>query len=128
MAKMLMEIRVECFEPLCVEGKTKKIVMIPFGGEASGEYFTGKVIGPGVDTQKITDGKTMLSARYMLEGKDSAGNHCKVFVENQGGWDTGFKPMIVTDSPVLQEWEEKDLYATADGIPGGVLIRIFVRE
>ena len=125
MDQKLMEIRVTCHEPLCVEGKKQKIVMIPFGGEACGDDFTGKVTGPGVDTQKITDGKTVLSARYMLEGKDREGNDCRVFVENQGDWDTGFTPTIVTDSPVLQEWEDADLYATAEGIPEGVMIRIF---
>lgn len=126
--ELLMEIQVTCHEPVSVEGKSKKIVMIPFGGEASGEYFHGKVIGTGVDTQKIDpDGKVFLSARYMLEGMDAAGNACRIFVENQGGWDTGFKPSIVTDSPLLAGWETADLYATADGIPEGVLIRIWKR-
>ena len=126
--ELLMEIRVTCYEPVSVEGKNKKIVMIPFGGEASGEYFNGKVVGTGVDTQKIDpDGKVFLSARYMLEGTDAAGNACRIFVENQGGWDTGFTPAIVTDSPLLAGWETADLYATAEGIPEGVMIRILMR-
>ena len=126
--ELLMEIRVTCYEPVSVEGKNKKIVMIPFGGEASGEYFNGKVVGTGVDTQKIDpDGKVFLSARYMLEGTDTAGNACRIFVENQGGWDTGFTPAIVTDSPLLAGWETADLYATAEGIPEGVMIRILMR-
>ena len=123
--ELLMEIKVTCYEPVSVEGKSKKIVMIPFRGEASGDYFNGKVIGTGVDTQKIDpDGKIMLSARYMLEGEDAAGNACRVFVENQGNWDIGFTPAIVTDSPLLANWETAELYATAEGIPEGVLIRI----
>ena len=126
--ELLMEIRVTCYEPVSVEGRNKKIVMIPFGGEASGEYFNGKVVGTGVDTQKIDpDGKVFLSARYMLEGTDAAGNACRIFVENQGGWDTGFTPAIVTDSPLLAGWETADLYATAEGIPEGVMIRILMR-
>ena len=127
--EMLIEIRVTCLEPFSVKGASQKIVMIPFAGEASGAYFNGKVIGPGVDTQKIgPDERAVLSARYMLEGTDSAGNTCRVFIENQGSFDTGLKPMIVTDSPVLVRWENADLYATADGIPEGVLIRIFGRK
>ena len=127
--EMLVQIRVTCYEPVSVEGKRQKIVMIPFGGEASGELFNGKVIGTGVDTQKIDpDGKVFLSARYMLEGTDAAGNACRIFVENQGGWDTGFTPMIVTDSPLLADWETADLYATAEGIPEGVMIRIWKRQ
>ena len=124
--ELLMEIRVTCHEPVSVEGATRKIVMIPFTGEASGPYFNGSVTGTGVDTQKIEkDGSIMLSARYMLEGTDSAGNACRVFVENQGNWTIGFTPSIVTDSPLLAGWETARLYATADGIPEGVLIRIF---
>ena len=100
--------------------------MIPFTGEASGPYFHGRVTGTGVDTQKIEkEGSIMLSARYMLEGTDSAGNACRVFVENQGNWTIGFTPSIVTDSQLLAGWETARLYATADGIPEGVLIRIF---
>ena len=89
--RMLMEIRVRCMEPVSVEGKKKKIVMIPFTGEASGPYFSGKVTGTGVDTQRIDpEGNVTLSARYMLEGKDSSGNACRVFIENEGSRDTGF--------------------------------------
>ncbi len=126
--ELLLEIRVTCYEPYSVSGANRKIVMIPFGGEASGEYFNGKVIGTGVDTQKI-DGeeKVFLSARYMLEGTDAAGNACRIFVENQGGRDTGLTPTVVTDSPLLSGWETADLYSTAEGIPEGVLIRILKR-
>jgi hypothetical protein len=127
--ELLMEIKVTCYEPAAVEGKHQKIVMIPFGGEASGEFFHGKVIGTGVDTQKIDpDGKVVLSARYMLEGTDAAGNACRIFVENQGGRDTGLTPYIVTDSPLLSGWEDADLYATAEDIPEGVMIRILKRS
>jgi len=127
--ELLMEIRVSCLEPVSVEGSARKIVMIPFTGEASGPYFTGSVTGTGVDTQKIEkDGSIMLSARYMLDGTDCAGNACRVFVENQGNWTIGFTPTVVTDSPVLARWETARLYATADGIPEGVLIRIFSGE
>lgn len=83
-------------------------------------------MGTGVDTQRIgQDGKTRLSARYMLEGQDAAGNACRIFIENQGSWEDGFTPRIVTDSPLLKDWETADLGATVEGIPGGVLVRIF---
>ena len=123
--QLLMEIKVAIQEPVSVEGREQKIVMIPFTGEASGPCFSGKVIGTGVDTQKIDrEGHAVLSARYMLEGKDSAGNSCRVFIENGGSWDTGFRPVIVTDSPVLAEFETAQLSAEVEGIEGGVLIRI----
>ena len=124
-SEMLMEIHVTILEAVDVEGALQKVVMIPFTAEAKGPYFTGKVIGPGVDTQRIgPDGKAHLSARYMLEGKDATGNACRVFVENQGVWGDGFIPTIVTDSPLLAEWQTVPLRATVEEAPGGVLVRI----
>ena len=99
--------------------------MIPFTGEAFGPYFNGKVVGPGVDTQTIINGKAKLSARYMLEGKDAEGNPCRIFIENQGDWETGFRPTVVTDSALLGDWEQSNLSATVEGAPGGVTVRIF---
>ena len=123
--ELILSIRVHILEPVSVEGAQQKIVMIPFTGEAEGPYFTGSVIGTGVDTQKIDKGgHAVLSARYMIEGKDSGGNPCRVFIENNGSWDTGFTPKIVTDSPLLAGWETAELYATVEGIPEGVLIGI----
>ena len=124
--EMLLEIQVNISDSLRVNGAKRDIVMIPFTGTANGPWFTGRVIGPGVDTQKIgRDGKAALSARYMLEGTDRSGQVCRVFIENQGSFDTGFTPMIVTDSALLSDWETARLYATVEGAPGGVLVRIF---
>lgn len=124
--ELLLKIRVHIQEAVSVEGAQQKIVMIPFTGEAEGPCFTGKVVGNGVDTQKIDrDGHAVISARYMMEGKDAAGNACRVFVENEGSWDTGFRPVIVTDSPLLAGWETAEQYATLDDIPGGVLVSIY---
>ena len=124
--ELLMEIRVECGEAASVRGQETTIVMIPFTGITEGPYFRGKTVGTGVDTQRIgQDGKPRLSARYMLEGQDAAGNACRIFIENQGSWEDGFTPRIVTDSPLLKDWETADLGATVEGIPGGVLVRIF---
>ena len=124
--RLLMEIKVACGEAVRVTGKTRDIVMIPFTGEASGPYFTGKVIGTGVDTQRVgKDGVAALSARYMMEGTDCEGNACRVFVENQGIWGGRFTPVIVTDSPVMGAWESEELSATVEGIPGGVMVKIY---
>lgn len=123
--ELLLEIRVKCFAPMVVKGRTRDIVMIPFGGEAKSPWFTGTVEGPAVDTQKIPkDGEAFLSARYLLRGKDRDGNDCQVFIENQGSAGSGFTPTIVTDSPALASWETTPLRAEVDGIPGGVLVRI----
>ncbi len=124
--ELLMEIRVECGEAASVRGQETTIVMIPFTGTAEGPYFCGKTVGTGVDTQRIgKDGIARLSARYMLEGQDAAGNACRIFIENEGSGQEGFTPRIVTDSPLLKGWETEELAATVDGIPGGVLVKIF---
>ena len=126
MEELLMEIRVECGEAVSVRGQETTVVMIPFTGTTEGPYFRGKTVDTGVDTQRIgEDGIARLSARYMLEGQDAAGNACRIFIENQGSWEDGFTPRIVTDSPLLKDWETADLGATVEGIPGGVLVRIF---
>lgn len=124
--ELILTIKVACDPALSVEGHTRNIVMIPFGGEASGPYFTGKIIGPGVDTQKIPKGGVpALSARYMLEGTDKGGNPCRIFIENEGNWGGEFHPLIVTDSPLLKDWETARLRDTVEGIPGGVLVSVY---
>ena len=125
MNELLLEIHVTCREAVSVEGGSRKIVMVPFDGQAEGPLFTGRIIGTGVDTQTIENGGITLSARYMMEGKDAEGNSCRIFVENQGNGKSGFHPMIVTDSALLREWETAELSATVEGAPGGVTVRIY---
>ena len=124
--KLLMEIHVQCSEPMTVKGQTMDIVMIPFTGTAEGPYFHGVIVGSGVDTQKIQKGgEPFLSARYLIRGKDQEGRDCQVFIENEGSAGTGFTPLIITDSPLLSRWETIPLRAEVRGIPGGVLVRIY---
>ena len=123
--EQLLEIQVICNDPIRVKGGSAEKVMIPFGGTAEGKLFSGKIIGPGVDTQTIRDGVYFLSARYMLEGRDADGNECRIFVENQGNWENGFRPEIVTDSALLKDWENAELSASVEPAPGGVTVRIF---
>ena len=125
MNELLLEIHVTCREAVSVEGGSRKIVMVPFDGQAEGPLFTGRIVGTGVDTQTIENGGITLSARYMMEGKDAEGNPCRIFVENQGNGESGFHPMIVTDSALLREWETAELSATVEGAPGGVTVRIY---
>ena len=126
---LLLEIQVRTLPSQRVNGKTRDILMIPFTGTASGPWFTGQVIGQGMDTQKISKaGKAALSARYMLEGTDKNGQNCRIFIENQGSFDSGFTPMITTDSALLSCWETACLYATVEGAPGGVTVRIFQKD
>ena len=124
-----LDIDVICEEALQVSGADMDAVMIPFSGTADSAFFSGRIIGPGVDTQQIRkDGTLRLSARYMLEGTDRDGRACRIFVENQGSWSDGFVPRIITDSESLAFLETAPLCAVIDGTEKGVRVRVFPRE
>ena len=124
--EQLMEIDIRIKGSQFVAGHTKDICMIEFDGTAHGPYFNGEVIGSGVDTQKIEKSKEMvLSARYMLEGKDAEGNDCRIFIENNGSDFNNCKPTVYTNSPLLAEWETSDLVAKVIPVEKGVTIQIY---
>ncbi len=114
------------------EGDT--VVMIPFGGYATGRYFEGTVLEGGVDTQIISrsGGGHTLSARYMLRGTDRDGQACELYIENNGNFDPGLTdvmfrtaPRIVTNSKALSFLNGEPLIG--EGLPAdsGVEIRIY---
>lgn len=119
-------IHVICEEAYSVAGRKSDIVMIPFTGTAESPYFNGKIIGTGVDTQKISkEGHAFLSARYMLEGKDCDNCNCRIFVENQGDDMNCCTPKVVTDSKVLAWLEDTPLKAVVEPSEGGVTVTIY---
>ncbi len=125
-AELLLKVEVQCGEAFSVSGQDRDIVMIPFSGTAQGPYFNGRILGEGVDVQKIDkNGKRVLSARYMLEGEDFMGQKCRIFIENEGCPGEIYRPLLVTDSQALAGWEKETLWDTVEGIPGGVCVRIY---
>lgn len=124
--KKLFDVYVDITDTISVKGNMCDICMLSFTGEARGRYFNGKIIGSGIDTQYISkSGHMVLSARYMLEGKDINGNKCRCFIENNGSFDDGFTPEIVTDSPALSEFEGAELKAEIAAKENGVIVSIF---
>ena len=122
----LFDVYVDIIDTVCVKGKFHDVCMLSFTGEVKGRYFNGKVLGTGVDTQYSSKDKDMfLSARYMLEGKDIDGNECRCFIENNGSFDNGFIPKIVTDSQSLAEFEGAELKAEITAKENGVIVSIF---
>ena len=120
----LLVIHVECGEAYSVCGSTQDIVMIPFTGTANSPYFVGRVIGTGVDTQKIPKGgSAFLSARYMLEGEDFEGQKCRIFIENQGTELKHCTPSIV--SKALSGLEGALLTASVEPDGSSVVIKIY---
>ncbi len=123
----VITIYVSCLEPLEVKGHKQTVMMVPFSGTAEGSGFTGKVVGTGYDTQKIMpDGTCLLSARYILEGTDSTGAYCKIFIENESCEDGIIRPQITTDSSALAFLEDEKMHSEIESVDGGVVIRIFL--
>lgn len=132
--KMIMEVLVsiEGKEVSMVKGPGGEAVMIPFGGTVEGEIFNGVVCPGGVDCQQVNlAGVRHMSARYMLEGTDSAGEKCRIFVENNGyfsGMQFPFQtvPTFITDSKTLAPYLHRNKFR-GEGHPreGGVSIRFF---
>ncbi len=124
-----LTIKVICTATDEVVGNTSIRRMIHFIGEADCKNFKGKILDGGVDTQKVYDGKTFLSARYMLEGTDFEGNTCKIFIENNGEGKTGEElitiPSVTTDSKALAYLETSVLNGTIEPWEKGVIIHIF---
>lgn len=113
-----------------VKGKNGEAVMILFGGNADCENFHGKILPGGVDTQVEWLGQNRtLSARYILEGVDKAGQSCRIFVENNGivekEGELSTTPRILTDSEALSYLEQEELFGTITPTQKGVTIHIF---
>ena len=113
-------------ESLYLKGKEMGICMLPFTGTAEGPYFEGRILGEGIDTQKIyPDGRMELSARYMLEGRDYKGNSCRVFIENNGVALDNCSPTIFTNSEELQFLSDSKLSSIVTPTDQGVEVRIY---
>lgn len=126
MSNVIMTISVKTFKAQSLEGKNSKVVMIPFKAEATGEYFCGKTVEYGIDTQKTTKNGFSLSARYMLEGTDCSGKKCRVFIENNGTSLENCRPKIYTDSEALAFLEESLLTASISCVENGVIVQILM--
>ena len=128
MNEAIITINVTTYEAEMSEGKDSKVVMIPFSATASGEYFTGKTVANGVDTQITTKNGFSLSARYMLEGTDRSGKQCRLFIENNGTSLDNCVPKIYTDSKELSFLESARLTAEAECVEEGVVVRIYMHN
>ncbi len=112
MMEEILRIYVQIEECIQVNGSTRDINMIRFTGYAKSKYFQGRILPGGVDLQSCKHGeRNLLSARYIMEGKDEAGNECHIYIENNGYADENgiirTKPVVVTDSNALG-WMERD--------------------
>ena len=126
MAELIVTINVTTYEAQMLEGRNSRVVMIPFSCEAVGKYFNGKSVSDGVDTQITSADGFSLSARYMLEGTDSSGKPCRLFIENNGTSLNNCVPKIYTDSDELAFLETANLTADVECVENGVVVRIYM--
>lgn len=117
--KLILEVFVDVdFRSISqLEGDAGAVVMIPFTGTARGDIFSGVVLPGGVDTQTVDiNGVRHMSARYMLEGTDSAGDKCRIYIENSGHFPKDapmpFKtvPVFCTDSKALAPYLHRSVF------------------
>lgn len=127
--KELFKVFVNVTEASGVKGATREILMLAFDGTVEGDAFCGKVLPYGVDTQSEVYGEPrLLSARYLLEGKDCAGDECRIYIENnscvQEDGSIIFVPTICTNSKALAYLETATLRSIVDIRQDGVTIHI----
>lgn len=117
-----------------LSGEIGVVKMIPFTGVARGPIFNGIVEPFGVDTQ-ITDQNEVrhMSARYMLTGRDNTGRACHIYVENNGWFTDGARPVpfktvptFITDSKALAPYLHRNQF-TGEGMrdDAGLWIRFY---
>jgi len=128
MGELIVTVNVTTYDAQMLEGRNSRVVMIPFSCTAEGNYFSGKSVADGIDTQITTTDGFSLSARYMLEGTDRSGKSCRLFIENNGTSLDNCVPKIYTDSEELAFLENAKLTADVECVENGVVVKIYLQS
>ena len=115
-------------------GEIGTVRMIPFKGTVEGPIFSGIVEPCGVDTQITNQNEVRhMSARYMLTGKDNNGADCHIYIENNGWFTDGARPVpfktvptFITDSKALAPYLHRNQFV-GEGLrdENGLCIRFY---
>ena len=105
-----------------LSGEIGTVKMIPFKGTVQGPIFNGIVEPCGVDTQITNQNEVRhMSARYMLTGIDKTGQACHIYIENNGWFTDGARPVpfktvptFITDSKTLAPYLHRNQF-TGEG-------------
>ena len=122
---------------ITLSGEIGTVRMIPFTGIVQGSIFNGIVEPCGVDTQITNQNEVRhMSARYMLTGKDSDGTDCHIYIENNGWFTDGARPVpfktvptFITDSKALAPYLHRNQFV-GEGLRDetGLCIRFYELE
>jgi hypothetical protein len=132
--KLIFEVFVEITENQVsyLKGPAGEVVMIPFAGTVKGELFNGRILPGGVDTQRVNqNGVRHMSARYMLEGVDQNGEACRIFIDNNGWFESKNMPFrtiptFFTDSKKLAAYLHSNKFrGEGHDQNGQLVIKIF---
>lgn len=127
----ILKIHINITETHEFASEDKTIRMILFDGFCEGDYFHGKILNGGVDTQIIGKDSGTLSARYMLKGFDAQKQPCSMYIENNGTFtvsETLTHPKIYTDSKKLKWLESANLIGRILNENNKLVIIISTRE
>ena len=118
-----------------MSGPYGAVTIIPFTGKVESGLFTGEILPGAADVQvENPAGSRNMCAKYMFRGKDSAGNDCFLFVENNAYFTAANRkdpflhacPRFITDSLVLGEYLcQQRFRSEVQGRDWGVEIRIY---
>ena len=125
-----------------VNGSTCDVTMQYFSAEIDGDYFTGTTAGNSTGgegsvvikdyKEDYNNGEKQYCARYIVEGTDNTGAHCKMFIEDNGlEYENGSiltKPIIITNSQSLSWLGSADLSGRVSEYDGGKVIDIMWNE
>ena len=129
MKKEILTVFVQTGQAVSVKGHTGGATLLSFSGYAESEHFRGKILPGAVDCQKTGPAGFTLSARYVLEGTDSGGRDCRIFVENNGVLDKNgaihTRPVVYTDSDCLKWMETTPLVGDVSEENGMLMIHIY---
>ncbi|MCM1040394.1 MAG: DUF3237 domain-containing protein [Ruminococcus sp.] len=115
----ILKIKIEANgETVHLKGEAGEVEMIPFKGYVDGPIFQGIVVPNGVDTQIVNAaGVRHMSARYLLQGKDTDGQKCSIYVENNGWFSDDVVsmpfhtvPTFLTDSKKLSAYLHRNQF------------------
>ena len=116
----IMEIFVETDKAgtVMLSGEIGIVKMIPFKGTVQSPIFNGIVEPCGVDTQITNQNEVRhMSARYMLTGQDKTGQNCHIYIENNGWFTDGARPVpfrtvptFITDSKTLAPYLHRNQF------------------
>lgn len=131
---LIIRVQTDPAHTVSLTGEIGTVKMIPFGGTVEGPLFSGIVEPCGVDTQITNQNEVRhMSARYMLTGKDNTGANCHIYIENNGWFTDGAKPIpfktvptFITDSKALAPYLHRNQFVGEGAREGdGLYIRFY---